>query len=152
VTISSQCLREVQRLRLGADDPLVDQVEVRVRAGPGDRARVPDLVAGLEERDRAAGRDHDAGRVVPQDLGLPARVGAGPYLDVDGVDRHGLDPHQQIVLAGRGHWQLEIEQAGRVGDREIPAVAHRAHEFSHGDDGRPNARPELSDPRASLGA
>ena len=61
--------REVERLRLAPDDALVDQMEFAVGAGPDDRARVPDLVARLEQRHVRPDRRDDAGRVVAENLG-----------------------------------------------------------------------------------
>jgi hypothetical protein len=59
-------LREVQRLGLLGDDPLVDELQLAVRAGPRDVAGVVDLVAGLEERDLRADRGDRARGVVAE--------------------------------------------------------------------------------------
>ena len=59
---------EVERARLAADDPLVDQMKLHVSAQAADAAGVEHFVARLEEAGVAADFRDDPGRVVADDL------------------------------------------------------------------------------------
>ncbi|GIF51239.1 hypothetical protein Afe04nite_57780 [Asanoa ferruginea] len=112
------------------DDVLVDHLELGAAAGPVDPPGVEDLVTDGEPGHAwADGGDHPRG-VVAEDA-EPVRVGVGPGLDVGRVDRDGLDPHQQLVVAGRGHRHLGVDQALRVIDRQRLAITDRVHEIAH---------------------
>jgi hypothetical protein len=58
--------------RHAAHDAFVDQVQLAVGAGPHDGARIPDLVAGLEQCDLGADGAHDAAGVIAQHLVIGA--------------------------------------------------------------------------------
>ncbi len=82
------------------DDPRVHGVELGVGARPGDVAGVVDLVADGEPGDLRAGLHDGPGGVEAEDLLFAA--GASGDLQVDRVDRDGLDLDQDVVGAGRG--------------------------------------------------
>jgi len=108
-------LGPVEALRLVADDALVDEVELGVRAGSRYGPRVENLVAGLKQRGVRADRPDHARGIPPEDLPFTGfrRGGAPPHLVVDGVDRDRLDLDEQVA-AGRGRLrQFDVDQ-GRL--------------------------------------
>ena len=111
-------LRERQRLRLAADDALVDQMKLRIGALALDRAGIENLIARLEQRDLGTDRIDDAGGVVAQDLGLAfRRGGALADLVIDGVGRDRLHRDADIAAARFRFRGLEIDQCIRGIDR-----------------------------------
>ncbi len=126
-------LGEVQRRRLVAGDPLVDELETGVRAGPRDRPGVVHLVADGEVRDRVADLDHDPRGVEAEDLRLVRGAEPAPDLGVDRVDRDGADLDQEVVARGRVDLDLGVDEGGRLvdasgsaaGDGGRGAGAHR---------------------------
>ena len=102
---------ETEGLRLLGDDTLVNQVELGIRAGPGERPCVPDLIAQLEECYISA-RVHDNTAGIPtQHLRFAGRGSrAHPHLGVNWV--HGNRPHrdQKLTAGGRRIGQVNVEQ------------------------------------------
>ena len=107
-------------------------MEFAVGAGPDDRARVPDLVARLEQRHVRPDGRHHAGRVIAEDLWRLAalRVGALAHLVVDRIDRDRLHLHQQVAALRRRLFDLDIEQRLGLIDRQRMLVADGAHRLS----------------------
>ena len=95
-------LGEVEAARLGADDALVDEVQLSVGTLAGDGPGVEHLVAGPEE----GGLGPAAGRCRPHRSPAPCtagpRAGAAADLGVDRVHRDGADPDQEVAAGGDG--------------------------------------------------
>ncbi len=124
-------LRERQRLRLAADDALVDQMKFRVGALAQDRAGVKHFVARLEQRDVGADGIDDAGGVIAQDLGLAlGRGGALADLVVDRVGRDRLDGDPDVAALRFRLGGLEIDQRIRILDGERFFVSDGLHAVS----------------------
>ena len=101
-------------------------MELGVRARAQDVAGVPDLVAGLEERDVLADLDDDARGVEAEDPGAVG-VAAPADLDVDGVHRHRADLDEEVTGAGDGAGQLDVDLAGRVVDGQAAGEGDGPH-------------------------
>ena len=124
-------LRERQRLRLAADDALVDQVEFRIGALAQDRAGVEHLVARLEQRDVGTDRVDDAGGVIAEDLGFALRRrGALADLVVDRIGRDRLHGDADIAPLGLGLGGFEIDERIRVLDGQRFPVSDGFHAVS----------------------
>ena len=50
-------------------------------------------------------------------------------LDVDGIDRDGLNLNKKIVRPRGGYWQVNIDEAFGIGDREGPGDGDGMHAF-----------------------
>ena len=107
-------LGEGQRLRLAADDALVDQMEFRIGALAQDRAGIKHLVARLEQRDVGADGVDDSGGVIAQNLGFAlGRSGALAHLVVDRIGGDRLHRDQDIAALRFRLCGLEISK--RIG-------------------------------------
>ncbi|WP_433732433.1 hypothetical protein ACQP2Y_41175 [Actinoplanes sp. CA-051413] len=160
----------------------VEDVLLRLRA----RRRADDLQVGQpageldQDRADAAGRAQDqqgaraaGGQAEPVEEGLPGgqggqRQGGGLVTALPTATTTPLASYPRILGSPPGSLlarTLTSTGCRRVGDREILAVAHRAHEFSHTREAMPvvlvtvNGHnidrfpgPVLSDPTASVGA
>jgi hypothetical protein len=108
-----------QRCRLGESErsghaphqTRVHRLVLRIAALPRQVAGVPDAVARPEAGDLGAdGFDH-AGSVPAGYAPLTLRRRAvAAHLGIDRIDRHRLDPHQQILPARLGRRQFDIDQ------------------------------------------
>ena len=108
---------EIERGRLARDQALINPLVLGVAARPGNVTGEVDLVTGGEQPGLVTdGFDH-AGCVPAEHPGnlKSGRIGGGPLLAIDGVDRNRFDPHQQIATARRQRRrQQDITQGGRV--------------------------------------
>jgi hypothetical protein len=122
-------LGEVEAARLGADDALVDEVQLGVGTLTGDAAGVEHLVAGPEEGGLRPGSADDAGRVVAQHLDAAGlvRAGAAADLGVNRVHRDGADLDQEVATGGDGVGELDVDQGLRGVDGLGLAIADGAH-------------------------
>ncbi len=112
------CLRVAQRLRLVADDALVDELKFGVAAGADIAAGVIDFVASLEERHVRADLANDAGCVVTQHAQTArVRCEVHAHLGVDRIDGHGLHFDEEVAAGGLRLVDVEIDQAVGVGNR-----------------------------------
>jgi hypothetical protein len=112
-------LRECERLRLAADDPLIDQMKFRIRALAQDRAGVKHFVARLEQGHVGSDGIDNAGRVIAQDLCFTlGRGGALAHLVVDRVGRYRLDGDPDVAALRLRLGGLEIDQRICVLDGE----------------------------------
>ncbi len=121
-------LRERQRLRLLADDALVDQMEFRIGALAQDRAGVKHFVARLEQRHVGADRIDHTGRVKTEDLGFALRRGGAlAHLVIDRVGRDRLHGHADVAAFRLGLCGLEIDKGIRVLDGQRFLVSDGLH-------------------------
>ena len=111
-----------------AGQACVDPLELRVAAGAGDVAGVVHAIARPEAADRFTDRLDDAGGVVAEHLRLRLDLRLGRAdLGVDRIHRDRLDAHQQVVRAGRGRGQFDVEQRLRVVDRQVAGECDGFH-------------------------
>ena len=103
------------RLRgLCPDDALVDHLELRVRARPGDRTRVVDLVADREPGDLVADRGDDARGVVAEDLGHALRIAARADLQSTGLTDTARPRRRGRTGRASGRASISWERSGSV--------------------------------------
>jgi hypothetical protein len=94
-----------------ADDALVDDVVLAVRAGLGDAAGVIDFVSRFEQLRRGADFPNDAGNIPTEDARqLRIRVRPRAHLVIDRIDGDRFDFHQQLAAAGRRLRDLQVDQ------------------------------------------
>ena len=122
---------EIEHARLAADDPLVDQMKLHVRALAADAAGVEHFIARLEKLRLAPRFDHHAGGVVADDFDC-ARIGsraawasAARDLVVDGVDRDRAHLDEQIATLGRR--LRDVERLQMIELRARLAISDRPH-------------------------
>ena len=121
---------EIERARLAADDPFVDEMEFHVRARTADAAGVEHFVARLEKPRLSSGFDHHPGGVVADHLDR-VRVGgcagtpAARDLIVDGVDRDRAHLDKQVAIFRLWSWDIERLQMIELGARL--AISDRPH-------------------------
>ena len=121
-------LRKRQRLRLGPDDPLIDQVKFRIGALALDRAGVENLITRLEQRHLGSDRIDDAGRVIAQNLEFTfGRSGALADLVIDGIGGDRLDGDADVLALRFGLGGLEIEQGFRSLDGQRFFISDGLH-------------------------
>ena len=121
-------LRERKRLRLAADDALIDQMKFRIGALALDRAGIEHLVAGLEQRDVGTDGIDDAGRVVAQNLGLAfRRRGALAHLVIDRIGGNRLHGDADVAARRFRFCGLEIDQCIGCLDRQRFFVSDGLH-------------------------
>jgi hypothetical protein len=120
--------RGVDGPRRVTGQPRVDQMELRIAAGAGHVAGVIHAIAWLEATDGCADCLDRAGRVVAEHPGLrfDLRLRRAD-LGIDRVHRHRLDAHQQVVFAGCGLRQLDIEEGLRIIDRQVTVECDGFH-------------------------
>ena len=113
---------EIERARLAADDPLVDQMKLHVRALAADAAGVEHFIARLEELRLAPGLRNHSGGVVADNLdavrvrGPAARAPAARDLVVDRIDRHRAHLDKKIAALPASAAECRTPPDGRVPD------------------------------------
>ena len=122
---------EIERSRLAADDPFVDEMKLHVRALAADAAGVEYLIAGLEELRLPPGFRHDSRGVITDNLdfvrvrGPAARAPAACNLVVDGIDGNRADLDEQIATLRLWPRDVECLEMVELGARF--AISDRPH-------------------------
>ncbi len=115
------------------NQPRIDQLVFGIAAGAGDVTGVVHTIAGREAAHRCTDCVDRAGGIVAKHLRprLDLRLGR-TNLGIDRIDRHRLDAHQQVMLAGHRLRQLDIEQGGLIIDRQVMGQCDGFHEELQG--------------------
>src|ERR1700722_355377 len=124
---------EIERARLSADDPFVDQMELHVRAWASDAAGVEHFVSRLEKPRLPPGFDDHSGGVIANDLDVvrfARRTGpsAARHLVVDGIDRDRA--HLDEKVAAFWPRPRNIEPLQMIELRARLAISDRPHPLS----------------------
>ena len=90
---------------------------------------MPHLVTDAETVDLRSGCAHDGCSVKPQHAGMRERSSPLTQLDVDGIDRDGLDLNEQVVRARLRYWQVNVNETFGIGDRQGPGDGNGVHAF-----------------------
>src|SRR5690606_23044824 len=118
----------VQRCRLVADAALVDEVQLGVGTGPGDRTCVIDRITGPEPGGFRSRLAHDAGGVPAQHLPFLAFGGrAAADLVVDRVHRDRLHFDEDVAAGGDRLRQLDVDERRFIANRTGELVPNSFH-------------------------
>ena len=121
-------LWEIERSRLVADDPLVYQVVLAIRAGARNAAGVEHGIAYLEQRDiRADSHDGASGVPAQHARRILDLVFRRPDLGVHGIHRDRLHLDQQVMAAGLGPGDLDIDERLRIADGQVTGQTNGFH-------------------------
>jgi hypothetical protein len=116
-----------ERLRSRTDDPLVDELQLGVRARAEDRPGIEHPVAGPEQRHRVPCPDDSSHGIEAKDAEAALGRRIVPKLGVDRIDGDRLDPHQQVMPERHRIGQLAPDQGIRAITGAGRGVADRLH-------------------------